>query len=73
MASWPNGIKLSVNPELPCTCDQFRLDIAYGISICSRDCNGENPRIQATFSNLNINIIIKMMVEPSGVRNTQTI
>jgi hypothetical protein len=33
----------------------------------------KNPRIQAVFNNLNINMIIEMMVEPSGVRNTQTI
>ena len=24
----PNGIKLSVNPELLCTCDQFRLGLS---------------------------------------------
>ena len=38
-----NGIKLSVNPELPCTCDQFRLDIACRISMCSQEFNSEKP------------------------------
>ena len=64
-----NAIKLSVNPESLCTCDQFRWGNRDEHRYVHAIAKAKNPQILAIWSKLNINV----MSELSGVRKMQAI